>query len=243
MCTHVCKVANGFTMPLHQNVKSCLPQLLVSLNRLKAATTQLGRGKEKERERDRERATGDMVAIVTIWWVWTVSPWHSFHHIEPVSFFLFLYSHFCLSSLFLLLSWLSFLLISSSPPRAALPLSFQSAFMLSRLLSPFSCLFQLASVSLKKRAKKSECGPHLFGCLCIYLTDLKVPSVKYGLLTFFKTRTIHEENVHRASIWFLFKFWRYVKAGLVFQMVVSWKIEVICNLDLAAIKVCFAIIS
>lgn len=69
MCTHVCKVANGFTMPLHQNVKSCLPQLLVSLNRLKAATTQLGRGKEKERERDRERATGDMVAIVTIWWV------------------------------------------------------------------------------------------------------------------------------------------------------------------------------
>ena len=72
-------------MPLHQNVKSCLSQPLVSLHRLKAATKQLGRerekerGRERERERDRERQrergrgkereTGDVVAIVTIWWV------------------------------------------------------------------------------------------------------------------------------------------------------------------------------
>lgn len=36
------------------------------------------------RDREGERL-GYVVAIVTIWWVWTVSPWHSFHHIEPLS--------------------------------------------------------------------------------------------------------------------------------------------------------------
>lgn len=45
---------------------------MVSLHRLKAATKQLGRERERDREQKREkgeRETGDVVAIVTIWWV------------------------------------------------------------------------------------------------------------------------------------------------------------------------------
>lgn len=74
------------------------------------------------RDREGERL-GYVVAIVTIWWVWTVSPWHSFHHIEPLSLSplslsLYVYSHFCLSLSF----FPSISLISWFPSRAALPL-------------------------------------------------------------------------------------------------------------------------
>lgn len=54
--TQACKVGyrEAFTMPLHQNVKSCLSQPMVSLHRLKAATKQLGRERERQRAKERE---------------------------------------------------------------------------------------------------------------------------------------------------------------------------------------------
>lgn len=86
-----------FMMPLHQNVESCVFSL-VSLLRLKAATEHLETERQRVRDGVRERP-GNVVAIVTIWWVGTVSPWHSFHHIEPLSLVLssHLQSHLCLS--------------------------------------------------------------------------------------------------------------------------------------------------
>lgn len=43
------KLVLKLMLPLHQNVKNCLSQPLVSLHRLKAATKQLDRETESER--------------------------------------------------------------------------------------------------------------------------------------------------------------------------------------------------
>ncbi len=142
-------------MPLHQNVKSCLSQPLVSLHRLKAATKQLGRERERERETEsvcvceRERDWGcgcysnHLVGLNCFSLAFISSYWASVSLPLSSSTLTFVYP-----SLFLLLSWLSISLISSSPSRAALPLSSDLPACLPTRLPPFLLLPPPPSSSL-----------------------------------------------------------------------------------------------
>ena len=157
-------------MPLHQNVKSCLSQPLVSLHRLKAATKQAEREREREREQKREKGERDwgcgcysnhLVGLNCFSLAFISSYWASVSLPLSSSTRTFVYP-----SLSLLLSWLSISLISSSPSRAAaLPLSSDLPACLSPSLLP--SLLQLSSPSLENSAR--EClmlmwsGP----CLCL----------------------------------------------------------------------------
>lgn len=122
-------------------------------------------------DREGERL-GYVVAIVTIWWVWTVSPWHSFHHIEPLSLSplslsLYVYSHFCLSLSF----FPSISLISWFPSRAALPL-FPSC--LASSSSPFLLRFSSLLLQSSRRWR-------MFNVKCAVV----IPSLSFWLSVHF----------------------------------------------------------
>lgn len=172
--TQECKVGcrEAFMMPLHQNVKSCLSQPMVSLHRLKAATKQLGRERERKRQRAKEREgrerdwgcgcySNHLVGLNCFSLAFISSYWASVSLPLSSSTLTFVYP-----SLSLLFSWLSISLIASSPSRAAaLPLSSDLPACLSPSLLP--SLLQLPSLSLENSVR--EClmlmwsGP----CLCL----------------------------------------------------------------------------
>lgn len=167
------------------------------------------------RDREGERL-GYVVAIVTIWRVWTVSPWHSFHHIEPLSLSplslsLYVYSHFCLSLSF----FPSISLISWFPSRAALPL-FPSR-LASSSSSPFLLRFSslLLQSSRRWRMFNVKCAvviPSLSFWLSVHFLITLPWQTHLLILDLFKKkkkekRGKKELNSYSQNFWAGFRFW------------------------------------